>query len=789
MAILSTASATEQPQILPGTIKGVVLNQTTHTPIDNANIIIIGTELGAAADLDGNFIIGNLKPGTYNIQATALGFQGYIISEVNVQPGKTTSLDFLLEPAVIKGDEVVVKGGYFRPNPNLVTSSRSLGYEEIRRAPGGAEDVQRVIQALPGVANSNDQNNEIIVRGGSPSENLLILDGIEIDNINHFPDQSTSGGPIGLVNPEFLKEVTFASGGFSARYGDRLSSVLDLDMRDGDREQFGGQLELSMAGVGANFEGGFGNRKGSYLASYRKSYLDLIHNAVGLTAVPHYWDSQFKVSYNLSSVNSISVLGLYGHDYISIEAEEEDAWTRGAEAVDASGHTIVLGTKWRKIWENGYSDLIIGRAELHFEHDVAEVVKDTITNTTIKRRFFLNTSTEITDQLHAVWTGKARDADEFSAGITLKPVTFSHDIWVEQDTVVYDDYNGNGLPDTVLTPEKNITESTTSFKYGGFVQYRWRPLPNLSVVNGVRVDGFQYSGEFVAGPRMSAEWEFAPRWTLKSAYGIYFQSHPLIIYNYDPAGGNKKLPHQRASQYILGLSRLFDRATIVSVEGYFKQYNNLTVSENDLRADDDYRPRSECHLAIGKKQAWGLEYFGQRKLATNWFGTLSYSYSRTEYDNSQQIYPAKYDYRNIMTLVIGYKFSGLPMREFQKRWYAKWTMFLPLNGDEMTLSSRFRYVSGRPFTPQEWTLDGPVYDYHWEEGKDLNSDRYPAYARWDVRLDNKWFFTGKSVVSFFEIENVLNRPNIAQYTYGDDGERDKVYQFGFFFVGGVRFEW
>ncbi|MDP8240674.1 MAG: TonB-dependent receptor [Candidatus Hatepunaea meridiana] len=777
-------------QIKPSTIKGKVLDRSTRAAVVSANIVILSTDFGAATDLDGSFKIVGIPPGTYSLQATALGYIGDSKSDIAVLPGRSVNVEFLLEPTAIKGEEVVVTGGFFRPKPDLVTSSRSLRYEEIRRAPGSAEDVQRVIQALPGIANSNDQNNEIIVRGGSPSENLLVMDGVEIDNINHFPEQASSGGPIGLVNTEFLREVTFASGGFSARYGDRLSSVLDLELREGDREQFSGQIETSMAGLGVNLEGGLAGEKGSYLVSFRKSYLDLIQGPIGLTSIPHYWDTQFKVAYDLSPLDKLSLIGLYGRDWISISVDDEDAWSRGAEAVDVKGYNLALGLKWRKVWRGGYTDVVLARTEINHNYEVFEVNVDRISNARSRRLFFLGDDTETNHQLHANWTGRIRKMDEISAGLSLKPITFIHDEWLAQDTTYYDDINNDGIqPDTVFRPERIIDESTTSLKYGGFIQYRWRPLNRLTLVGGVRLDGFQYSEQATVAPRLSASWDVLPKLTLKAAYGIYYQSHPLIIYTYDPGGANKTLPHPRAAQYVGGLSYLLTNSTLLSVEGYYKDYCNLVVYEQKLREDDNPAFRSWRYLAVGRKWSSGIEFFAQQKLATNWYGSLSYSYGESNFDDSQETYSSDYDYRHIGTMVLGYKFSGLPMRSFQKHWYGWWTNVLPVNGDEMTLSTRYRYVSGRPYTGKEWTLRGLEYYEHWENYVQTNGSRYPDYNRLDVRLDSKWFFGSKSIICFLEVENLLDRKNVAQYVYADDGEMDIVYQFRFFFVGGIRFEW
>jgi hypothetical protein len=239
---------------------------------------------------------------------------------------------------------------------------------------------------------------------------------------------------------------------------------------------------------------------------------------------------------------------------------------------------------------------------------------------------------------------------------------------------------------------------------------------------------------------------------------------------------------------VTGLSYLLRDATLLSLEGYYKDYHRLAVSEQSLVEDANPAFRSWRYLAVGRKWAWGAELFAQQKLVTNWYGTLSYSYGESRFNDSKETYPSEYDYRHIGTVALGHKFSGLPARRFQRHWYGWWMKALPVSGDEMTLSTRYRYVSGRPYTPKEWTDRGLELNPHWEETGEINGARYPDYSRWDVRLDSKWFYRGRSFVVFLEVQNVLDRENVAQYVYADDGVIDVAYQFRFFFVGGVRLE-
>ncbi len=769
-------------EAVPGRVRGAVLDRTTREPIPLASVIVVGSTRGAAADEHGRFVIGDLAPGVYHLRASAMGYEPDAMSEILVHPSRSTELEFLLEPSVIEAQEVVVTTGFFETSPDLPTSSRALSYEEIRRAPGAAEDVQRMLQALPGVAGANDQNNEIVVRGGSPYENLTVMDGVEIDNINHFGYLGATGGPISAVNPDFLREVTFSSGGFSPRYGDRGSSVLALELREGDRERFRGEAVLSMAGIGANIEGPLARGRGSLLFSARKSYLDLMYKTIGLTAIPKYWDTQFKGVYDLSARHRLSVIGLYLDDGITIEAEEPDAWSRGAEGVESFGYRMSAGARLRSLWKAGHSELVMAHNLLDFEDEVFEMPE--------RHLIYRDHMTQTTGQFDLHFTGRAVRQDEWSAGVGLRPIRFDYDWWLEPDTVAYDDFTGDGLPDTLIHEAWRVKESATSYKYMGYLQYRWRPTPTWSLVAGARLDGFEYSKHYGIGPRFSAQWDFLPKWSLSLAYGIYYQALPTHTYAEDPGGSNRDLPHGRAAHYVTGITFLPREATKLSLEVYHKDYDDLPVAEEDLVSDPPFR--SHRHFPVGKKRVWGFEFFAQQKLATNWYGTLSYSYGDAR--SSEPLrgsFPADYDFRHVSTLVFGHK-TNLSHRSwfqaFRRRWYGWWTYVLPINGDELAPSTRFRYVSGRPYTPMAWTTDGPEYDFHWEEGEE-NGDRYPDYSRWDVRLDSKWFFRRGTLVVFLEVENVLDRPNVAEYFYADDGKRSTAHQFRFFFVGGVKFAW
>ena len=230
---LSTAAGIEsvleaQTPSTVGVITGEVLDAQTKEPIPSANVIIVGTTIGAATDINGMFEIPNVPVGIYAVRASVIGYQSNVRSDVVVSVARPFEIRFELLEASIELGEVTVTAEYFQKLPESPLSPQTQSSEEIRRLPGGFEDVVRAISILPGVAQVDPGRNDLIVRGGAPSENLYVIDNIEVPNINHFGTQGASGGPLSFVNLDFVQNTSFSTGGFGVRYGDKLSSVLSI---------------------------------------------------------------------------------------------------------------------------------------------------------------------------------------------------------------------------------------------------------------------------------------------------------------------------------------------------------------------------------------------------------------------------------------------------------------------------------------------------------------------------------------------------------------------------------
>ncbi len=267
-----------------GIIKGEIVDRDTKQKIIGAVVEVLNTKFLTVSDIDGNFLIEGLDPKTYNLKVSAPYYVTTYITDIAVSSSQSAKIIVELKLASYETDEVVVSSDkYFEKPGDQFTSVNSLSAEEIRRAPGAVEDLNRMVQTLPGVTTATDSRNDLIVRGGSPVENFIMIDGVEVPNINHFGTQGATGGPIGMINVDFLNDVTFSAGGFPAKYGDRLSSIMDVQYRNGDKNNFNGKLDIGIAGGGIILEGPIQEGKSSYLFSARKSYL--IYFCTGLTSI------------------------------------------------------------------------------------------------------------------------------------------------------------------------------------------------------------------------------------------------------------------------------------------------------------------------------------------------------------------------------------------------------------------------------------------------------------------------------------------------------------------------
>ena len=265
-----------------GIVRGIVSNALNNKPIEQAKIQVVDQQLGAISNENGIYEISGIKPGVYSFKVVVSGFKAFQINEITVTNARSVSLDFALEEVILEQQEVVVKANPFIRKIESPVSLKTLNSTEIERLPGANRDASKVIASLPGVASRATFRNDIIIRGGSPGENKFYLDGIEVPNINHFATQGSSGGPVGLLNINFIREVDFYSGAFPANRANGLSSVLAFKQKDGNPDAIITNFALGSSDAALTLDGPIG-KKVDFIFSARKSYLQFLFAALNFT--------------------------------------------------------------------------------------------------------------------------------------------------------------------------------------------------------------------------------------------------------------------------------------------------------------------------------------------------------------------------------------------------------------------------------------------------------------------------------------------------------------------------
>ena len=743
-----------------GALSGQVVVATSKTPLSDANVVIGSLDRGASTDKNGRFRIEGLPAGTYTIRVSMLGYETVVRPGIEVRPRRTQKLTVHLRPIVITGEEISVTANYFASRNTPRVSARGFRAEEIYRSPGATQDIQRVVQALPGLSFHDDHRNDLIVRGGSPSENLTVLNGIEVPNINHFGSQVATGGPISMVNSSFIEDIDFSTGGFGAEYGGRLSSVLDIRLREGLRERTAAGFDLSMAGAGGSIEGPTDalGIQGSWFLGARRSYLNLLRGALDLTGLPKYGSAYGSATVDFTPADRLTTTALLGTHSINIEPDPDTHEPDADRGVLDRGETAVSGLTWRRLWgAAGFTELTLSVVQQVFRTDVrgAENVLD-----------HRNRSRETTAAAHlnSSWSLSAKSLLE--AGLSTRLTGFNHDI-----------YNGprkNILGEPV--PARQLQTEKQTLNSSAYVQFR-RTLPgDLTITGGLR---HEYLSLLERGhtlsPRLSIHLPITSTLALKAAWGIYRQAPAWVWFS--SAEATRAFRPMRADHIVAGLAWQPASAWKLTLEGYEKRYRQIPVAVDQPMISTINQGAAFGSPSIGELEedgsahAYGVETLIQRKLTGRFYGSLSYSLSWSHYTPLDGIErPTDFDQRQVGTVVLGANPRPIP--------------WLGLVGGSLQL----RYATGAPTTPfnlaKSQELETGVIDY-----EQVNSERLPDYLRLDVRLDRQYTFRWGSITSYIEVQNVLGRKNAATRLYNHLAERVETHQHrGRFFVGGVRVE-
>ncbi len=715
------------------TLRGTVVDDATNEPIPGAVVRIDGRTTTGMTDSEGKFRIENQATGLVNVRIEAIGYQAYTAFEVLLTRAKAVELEVRLRESTQQLEEVEITAqAQFQRVDQSPVSVQSIGINEIRRNPGANQDISKVIQSLPGVASGGAAfRNDLIIRGGGPNENIFFLDGIEIPAINHFATQGASGGPVGMINVNFIRDVDFYTSAFPVQRGGSLSSVMELNLRDGSEEKVNGIFQVGASEVGLTLDGPL-SKKTTYLASVRRSYLQYLFGVIGLPFLPTYNDYQVKIKHKFNRKNQITFLSLGAYDVsvLNLERNETEDQRYILNYLPSYNQwNYSIGAKYTHFGRFGATNIVLSRFMLNNE-------SEKYLNNDVNSDLLLNYgSQEIANKLRVEQPWKFKNWEGL-IGFGAEQLKYN--------TSTFDKRFPGGFILDYDTDDVYYRGSMFANAVGKFVDGR------LKVSLGLRTDAGTFNENtrnFLdqLSPRLALSYNLTENWTLDGNIGRYFQLPPFTALGYTGIDGdNRSLRFIQADHYVVGSTRFLPWNAKASVEGFYKSYQYYPLLLRDsislaTLGGDFGVIGNQLATPTSTGRAYGAEFTYQQKLFKGMFGIAAITLVRSEFaDFFGDYIPSSWDNRMIATFTFGKKFA--------KNW---------------ELGGQYQHLGGAPYTPldlersanrQNWDVFGRgLPDY-----SRLNSMRFGEFDRLNLRLDKKWFLKKWNLDLYFDVQNALN---------------------------------
>lgn len=719
-------------------IKGRVVEALNNEPMPFVNVIVSGTSVGTITDAEGNFELKGLKPGFVRVQASFIGYHSALSSEIEVSNAKIVFIEIRMEKRDAEIEEVTVNASPFRKTEESPVSLKTIGIAEIEKSPGANRDISKVIQSFAGVLSSPSFRNDIIIRGGGPSESRFYLDGVEVPNINHFATQGASGGAVGILNADLIREVNYYSGAFPSNRGNALSGVFEFAQVDGNADKLRFRGSLGASEVSATVDGPL-SEKTSFIVSARRSYLKLLFTALKLPFLPTFNDMQFKVKTRFDAKNELTFIGLGALDQnelnLDIENPDEQQTYILGQLPENNQWSYTLGAVYKHFRENSYQTLVVSRSQL--------------SNTATK--YLENDESSESNKILDYTSQEVENKIRFENNMRMNG--FKANIGANIDFAKYGNttlqkrfYDGNIL-------NVNYDTELNLIKYGIFGQISHEFLAErLTLSAGFRMDANNYSSGMnnplkQFSPRISASYQLTPEWSLNLNTGRYFQlpAYTTLGYQQNNEFVNKdNLKYISVDHFIGGLE--FKPATAVqfSVEGFLKNYQDYPFSVNDqislANKGADYGVIGDEEVtSTSKGRAYGGEFQARISSAKGYNLNLSYTLVRSEFQNGNNQYiVSAWDSKHILSMTG----SAALKRGWQ-------------------VGTRVRFVGGLPYTPYDlnrsslieaWNLTGGPY----LDNSKLNANRFGVFHQLDVRVDKAYYLKNMTLKFYLDIQNLYN---------------------------------
>lgn len=690
MILIAFFSLEAISQPLTQTIRGTIKDADSQQPLIGATVAIVGSDplIGTISDINGNFKLKEVPVGRLMLQLSYLGYNGKSIPNIIVDSGKEVVLDLTLQESVIKMEDLVIRasGNKGEPiNEMSLLSARSVSPDETKRFPGTFNDPSRVVANFAGVTNTQDGSNDIIVRGNSPKYMQWRLEGIQIPNPNHFADQNAAGGSISTLNNNMLAASDFYTGAFSPEYGDALSAVYDVKLRNGNNEKFESVFGFGLLGTDFTVEGPFKKGyNGSYVANYRYSTVSMISDLglVDINGIPRFQDAAFKMHLPTNKIGTFSIFGLGGISNFVFEDITPDIWnTPGDRGMRAEVHEDYdkranmgnLGISHMvPLDQNSFLNTVISYSgqlmeDKIYEYGKAEILDNQgqfLRDSVINRMLNLNSKL-----IRSSYRGALTYSRKFDA---------RHKVEIGSK-YAYFDYE---FVQSQLREDRDERFTSVDFKehiqtVRNFVSWRFRPSEALTFVAGVHNMNVLYNHKSTIEPRLALNWQLNEKNAIHAGYGNHSTMESVHHYfaRVEQPDGSVTEPNQdldllKAHHYVLGYKKRITDQMNLTIEAYYQDLYDIPVENSDtsifstINEGIDFRYVDLVNEGTGKN--YGIEATLERFFHQGYHFMVNGSMFQSKYTALDGIERnTQYSSNYLVNLLFGKEFTNLGKKQNQ----------------------------------------------------------------------------------------------------------------------------
>jgi hypothetical protein len=739
-------------------LKGTVVDKDSRQPIYGANVIVVcGHPIpGMQTTENGTFYFKNVPSGRVSLRVTYLGYEDAYIGQILTSTGKETSVNIEMQEKVNNMKEVTVSAGKDKSRPEntfATVSARSFTVEDTKRFAATEDDPARMVQSFAGVVSAGDDNNNIVVRGNSPRGLLWRMEGVEIPDPNHFAgSEGSTGGGVSILSANMLSNTDFYTGAFPAEFGNALSGVMDLNLRQGNSDKREYTVQVGVLGLEAALEGPFSkNYKGSYLVNYRYSTLE-IFSLIGINVagnqVPKYQDLSFNFFFPTKHIGNFTLFGIGG--------------------ISSLGNTVTGdSTDWKSFADRTEDDLaqkigVVGMTHSYLFHDHKTLIKtvvslsgttnvsgeDTVNNKFVRTPLEKNTFNEVYVRAASYINRKIDIQNTVRAGL-------------EYQNIGYNLYQ-NAINDTTGVYENQINANGNTFLVQGYYQWKHRFSDKFNVISGLH---FTYGGinqKFYLEPRLSGEYRLNRKMSLTAGTGLHSRMDPISTYtSILPPGSttdldqNRHLDFSRAVHAVVGFNYSFFRDYRIKIEAYYQYLFSVPVGTGDnsyfsvLNLNDGFVNVPLVSKGVGYN--YGVELTVEKFFSNNFYFMYTLSLFDSKYKATDDIWRnTTYDSR-FVTNILGGKEFVVGKRKINR----------------IGLNAKILWRGGTRDTPIDLVKSEAAGSTVYINSL-TNSIKDPNYFRVDFGANYRRNKKKYSWIISVDIQNVTNRLNVAYLQYDKD---------------------